>query len=136
MRKVIAVALIAVGLVLATPPDTTSASTGCVTRQEFGFVRQRTFFGLTGGWEPAPRSYVRGVFDTPGQRIAYYPPPRGQFLLGFEHPPTARGAELRAYETCRPGGAVWVYFFKTTTGAWWVGHTDPFSGVPAMWWFN
>lgn len=128
MRTTIAVVLVAVGLVVVTPPDTASASTGCVTRHEFNEVYNS---------EWPSRSRVRAIFGTPGQRIAY-DPSGGLFFGGGGGD---GGSELRAYRTCPPGGAVWVYFYHghwTSPSAEWVRGILPDGTLSrsAMWWFN
>lgn len=134
MRKAIAVALIAAGLVLVTPPDTASASTGCVTRSEFNEVHRyaidRSLYGVS-------RDRVRVTFGTPGQRIAF--DPSGGIFGGDSQ---GSGSELRAYRTCSPGDAVWIMFWRSDHGPpvieWKSGSRLGSDGriSPAMWWFN
>jgi hypothetical protein len=94
----IAVVLVAVGLVLVTPPHTASASTGCVTRHEFNEVYRyaidRSIYGVS-------RDRVRVSFGTPGQRIAIDP---SGGIFGSDS--QGSGSELRAYRTGSSGGAV------------------------------
>lgn len=141
MGKAMAVVLIAVGLVLVTPPDTASASTGCVTRHEYREVLNRYHHSVI--LQGVFRDQVRAIFGTPGQRIAF--DPSGGMILGPLHgnqDPYHFGSELRAYRTCPPGGTVWITFYRIWDGGNWLSGSrfgpngSIYSLYPAMWWFN